>query len=406
VPEEKMTSPSISPTTPETCIVKILPAEVWADAARKSIEVNPANALPGRDFALALPNTVIPPEHLALLTGKRWPASGVRLTVGFLDSPPDDLKARLLSHMNAWSQFANVRLVETSSNPQVRVARTAGKGYWSYLGTDILSIPADQQTMNLDSFTMSTADSEFHRVVRHETGHTLGFPHEHTRSDIVNRIDREKAIAYFMRTQGWSRDQVIAQVLTPLDNSALIATAHADPTSIMCYWLPASIMTDGVAVTGGTDIDSLDAQFAAQLYPSAVPMTGVVHLQEIGDVPLVNDQFCGTRGQSRRLEGFEIRFNPPIQGLSMRYMAHLQDVGDVPYQNEGTFIGTRGQSRRLEGFAIELTGPQASSYSISYMAHLQDIGDTQLYSNGAFCGTRGQSRRVEGMLVHVGPRPG
>src|ERR1051326_2536896 len=134
-----MTSPSISPTAPETCIVKILPPELWAEAARKALEVNPANALSGRDVALALPNPVIPTdEHLALLTGKRWPASGVRLTVGFLDSPPGDLKARLLSHMNAWSQFANVRLVETSSNPQVRVARSAGSGYWSYLGTDIL----------------------------------------------------------------------------------------------------------------------------------------------------------------------------------------------------------------------------------------------------------------------------
>ena len=114
---------------------------------------------------------------------------------------------------------------------------------------------------------MSTADSKFHRVVRHETGHTLGFPYEHTRSEIVDRIDRDKAIAYFMRTQGWSRDQVIAQVLTPLDDSALIATAAADPQSIMCYWLPASIMNDGIAVTGGTDIDASDAQFAALVYP-------------------------------------------------------------------------------------------------------------------------------------------
>jgi hypothetical protein len=35
----------------------------------------------------------------------------------------------------------------------------------------------------------------------------------------------------------------------------------------MCYALPAEIMTDGVAVPGGTDIDALDSQFAATLYP-------------------------------------------------------------------------------------------------------------------------------------------
>ena len=39
--------------------------------------------------------------------------------------------------------------------------------------------------MNLEAFTMQTPDSEFHRVVRHEAGHTLGFPHEHMRKAIV-----------------------------------------------------------------------------------------------------------------------------------------------------------------------------------------------------------------------------
>jgi hypothetical protein len=82
-------------------------------------------------------------------------------------------------------------------------------------------------------------------------------------------------------------------------------------------------------------------------------------------------------------------------------MAHLQGIGDVPFQNEGTFIGTRGQSRRLEGFAIELTGPAAPNFTVVYMAHLEGMGDTGFFRDGQFCGTRGQSRRVEGILVHV-----
>jgi hypothetical protein len=218
----------------------------------------------------AVPDAVLPPQHIALLTSKYWGRGGVHLTVGFLDNPAADLRARILSHMNAWAGPANVTFVETATDPQVRITRTAGQGYYSYLGTDILSRPANAETMNLDSFTMNTPDSEFYRVVRHETGHTLGFPHEHMRSQIVDRIDREKAIAYFMASQGWSRQEVIDQVLTPLANSALIATADADPTSIMCYWLPASIMKDGVAVVGGTNIDSLDAQFAGSVYPKLV----------------------------------------------------------------------------------------------------------------------------------------
>jgi len=110
---------------------------------------------------------------------------------------------------------------------------------------------------------------EFYRVVRHETGHTLGFPHEHLRAEIVNRIDPAKAIAFFQTTYGWSAQQTTYNVLTAIPNSALIATAQADTHSIMAYWLPASIMKDGIAVDGGTNIDALDAQFAASVYPLA-----------------------------------------------------------------------------------------------------------------------------------------
>jgi hypothetical protein len=121
--------------------------------------------------------------------------------------------------------------------------------------------------MNLESFTMNTLDSEFYRVVRHETGHTLGFPHEHMRSAIIERLDREKAIASFMRTQGWSRQEVIDQVLTPLEESSLLGTPVADQTSIMCYQIDGSLTVDGMPIEGGMDINELDYSFAASLYP-------------------------------------------------------------------------------------------------------------------------------------------
>src|SRR4029079_16966593 len=177
--------------------------------------------------------------------------NGVRLTVGFLDSPPADLRNRILSHMNAWNKTANVRFIETATDPQVRIARNPGDGYWSYVGIDILSIPDSEPTMNLESFTMSTPDSELYRVVRHETGHTLGFPHEHMRRELVARIDPDKAISYFGATQGWSPAEVSQQVLTPLEDASLLGTLHADPHSIMCYQLPGTITKDGQPIVGG-----------------------------------------------------------------------------------------------------------------------------------------------------------
>jgi Hemopexin/Astacin (Peptidase family M12A) len=258
-----------------SCTVKSLPKEQLIAASNKATELNPLNAPPIQALRAIMPGQVIKPQHLAVLTSKYWGNKGVRLTVGFLDTPAADLKARILSHMNSWGKWSNVQFSETAVDPQVRISRVAGDGYWSYLGTDVNLISAEQATMNLDSFTMSTPDSEFYRVVRHETGHTLGFPHEHMRADIIDRIDRKKAIAHFGLTQGWSEQDVINQVLTPLDPSTIIATDQVDVNSIMCYMLPAEIMKDGIAVPGGSDINAQDAQFAAKIYPIAISPSSI-----------------------------------------------------------------------------------------------------------------------------------
>lgn len=259
---------NISDNAVAFCSLKQLSDELRAPAGARALEINPGNGRVIHKLKLAMGDAVIPPAELTLLVDKYWGRGGVHLTVGFLDNPPDDLRARILLHMNAWNASANVQFVASANSPQVRINRGAG-GYWSYHGTDILSIGANDPTMNLEGFTMNTPDSEFHRVVRHETGHTLGFPHEHKRHQIVERIDRNQAIAFFKANQGWSEQKTIDQVLTALDESALIGTAQTDMQSIMCYWLPGSIMKDGIAVTGGSDIDALDAQFAASVYPKS-----------------------------------------------------------------------------------------------------------------------------------------
>ena len=90
------------------------------------------------------------------------------------------------------------------------------------------------------------------------------------RKELVKRIDRQKAIKYFEDTQGWSEQEVIQQVLTPLEDSSLIETGHADPYSIMCYQIPGFLTKDGKPIIGGTDIDPQDYAFVAKIYPKQV----------------------------------------------------------------------------------------------------------------------------------------
>ncbi len=113
-------------------------------------------------------------------------------------------------------------------------------------------------------------ESEFHRVVRHEAGHTLGFVHEHIGRELVKKIDEAKAIKFFGKTQGWWPAEVHNQVLTPLEESSLLGTAHADPHSIMCYQISGSITKNGKPIVGGKDIDKRDYAMAGSFYPKQV----------------------------------------------------------------------------------------------------------------------------------------
>lgn len=249
------------------CVPKSLPGGQRVDAARIAWDINPANR-PRFGHAVEIVGAdAASPQFIAAISTKYWRSGGVKLGVQFLDTTEADLKRRILRHMNAWSSRANIVFTE-SRQGDIRIARTPGKGYWSYLGTDILKIPAGKATMNLDSFTIATPESEYRRVVRHETGHTLGFPHEHLRRQFVKKIDRKKAIRYFAETDGWSAEETTAQVLTPLEDVDLIAT-RPDAQSIMCYQIPGTITIDGKPILGGVDINALDRSFVRKLYPKA-----------------------------------------------------------------------------------------------------------------------------------------
>lgn len=263
--------PSEMPSHP--CRQAQLPdEETRIAAARTAIEINPANEprispellhYPAEDYG---PGPVLSPGRLAVLTSKYWGPNGAKLSVYFMDNPAAELKRKILAYANKWATRCNISFHEGGTDSDVRLSRGAG-GYWSYLGPDIRHIQANSPTMNLQGFSLQTPDAEFDRVVCHEFGHTMGFPHEHMRSQIVARIDPAKAINYFKRTQGWSARDVQQQVLTAVPESAIRATPEADEKSIMAYWLPAEIMRDGKAVPGGLVIDEQDFALAEKLYP-------------------------------------------------------------------------------------------------------------------------------------------
>lgn len=273
--DEQKDNPVAASAVPQgeapSCSIKTLPDRLFVPAAQTAIKVNPVNAPALAVSSMLAANVPFEPMAIAVMTSKYWGPTPRQLTVNFLESTPADLRARILSHMNAWARVSCVTFVETQGAADVRISRGPG-GYWSYLGTDILHIPKDRPTMNLEAFTMNTPESEYLRVVRHETGHTLGFPHEHMRQELVARIDPQKAYDFFYRQYGWNKTAVDQQVLTALDQQSIFATPP-DQTSIMCYQLPGTITKDGQPIQGGLDINGTDYAFAAQIYPKPASST-------------------------------------------------------------------------------------------------------------------------------------
>jgi hypothetical protein len=210
--------------------------------------------------------TSVPVSRLTLDSSAWWGDKGKVITVAFAKNASRALRDRVMLHANAWEEFCNIKFVESSDKPDIRVAFGPG-GYWSYLGNQCRGIPQNEPTLNLEAFTAQTSDEEYRRVVRHEFGHAIGCVHEHMRSELVAKLDVRKTRRYFQQTQGWTAREVDQQVLTPLESRSIFGTDLADEDSVMCYQLPGSITKDGKPIKGGADINANDAAFIATIYP-------------------------------------------------------------------------------------------------------------------------------------------
>lgn len=110
-----------------------------------------------------------------------------------------------------------------------------------------------------------------------------------------------------------------------------------------------------------------------------------------------NGEVSGTVGQSKRLEGINIKLSN-ING-SIEYKTHVQDIGWQDWKSNGQMSGTSEQSKRLEAIKVKLSGEAANQYDVYYRVHAQDYGWLDWAKNGESAGTEGYSKRLEGIQI-------
>ncbi|MBN1146189.1 MAG: hypothetical protein JXA78_02960 [Anaerolineales bacterium] len=250
--------------TPKLCFDRILEGQALIDSARLAIGENPAN-IPIMSM-LAGPFSSPQPIQMALETRTLW-KPGRSLRVCFLDGDPR-VQEKVEEVAHTWEQHANIKFVfGDDPDAEIRISFIADPGSWSYLGTDALSRPKNEPTMNYGWLQPDTPAEEFQRVVLHEFGHALGCIHEH--QSPAGEIPWNKPAVYRSYAgppNFWPKEKVDVNFF---QKYALEITQFSefDPQSIMLYPIPKEF-TDGVFEVGwNKTLSQVDRDYVGTVYP-------------------------------------------------------------------------------------------------------------------------------------------
>ena len=211
-------------------------------------------------------------QELTGVTAQMW-SPGDIITVGFYSGETTPLViSKVGIYSKAWENIANVKFqfVSDVSTAQVKVGFTNDNTSWSWIGRSVLDNPNGERTVNFGWFTDKTAEAEFRRVILHEFGHVLGFIHEHQSPAAGIPWDKDKVYAFFEASPiSWSKEKIDHNIFEAFSTTETNYSTY-DRLSIMHYFFPPELVTDGSMFSKNTNFSATDIQFSKSVYPGPV----------------------------------------------------------------------------------------------------------------------------------------
>lgn len=209
----------------------------------------------------------MPPTRGVAPTDKIWRDRNV-LAVGFLNGD-HRLHDLVMAVVTRFTHFCNMRFVKMAGAQDaiIRVTFNRGRGSYSFVGTDNLSIPKHNETMNFGWLNpdMQPADEVATAVILHEFGHALGMVHEH--SHPKNGIPWNRPAVYqYYAGLGWTKSDVDYNVFARFDESKTQFSKY-DRESIMHYPVPNAHTIGDYEIPWRHNLSATDKDFLSLLYP-------------------------------------------------------------------------------------------------------------------------------------------
>ena len=194
------------------------------------------------------------PARAIIVIRKMWP-NGSTLRVRFMGGTPEQ-QALAQEQAGWWSEHANLKFeFNDAADAQIRISFDPSDGAWSYVGTDCLSIPKNQATMNLGFQDGGTS--------AHEFGHAIGLGHEHQNPQGGIEWNEDVVIRDLAGPPNfWTPEQTRHNVIRKYSTDQIRGTEF-DPDSIMLYAFPGSWTQSGQGTHANEVVSQLDKAFIA-----------------------------------------------------------------------------------------------------------------------------------------------
>jgi hypothetical protein len=162
-----------------------------------------------------------------------------------------------------WSDAAAKKIRWRPHEADIRISFDVARGCWADVGIDALKKKSPKATMNFGWFDVGT--------VLHEFGHALGLIHEHQNGlNDSNKIhwNLPKLYRWAKRTQGWNRAMTEKNIVELYDDNMINGSSY-DPKSIMLYFFPASLTTNGRGTKQNLRLSTTDKKVLLEMYPTS-----------------------------------------------------------------------------------------------------------------------------------------